>query len=76
MDELDRAQAASEVYEEAAIRSHFNKKKLEPAPDASAGGKRRCIECEKIIPLARIAANPNAVRCIDCQTKYEREGET
>jgi len=71
MDELDRAQAAAEVYEEAALRTHFNKKKREPAPEVNAGGKRRCIICKEFIPRARLKANPQAIRCILCQLIHE-----
>ena len=73
MDEIDRVQAASEVYQAAAMRSHLNKRKLEPVPDKDAGNERGCIDCKEIIPRARIEANPAAVRCIECQSKFERE---
>ena len=73
MDELDRAQAAAEVYEDAALRSHFNKRKLEQMQTANAGDEHRCIDCKEIIPRARIEAKPNAVRCIVCQSLFERE---
>ncbi|MGX2039021.1 TraR/DksA C4-type zinc finger protein [Methylocaldum sp. MU1018] len=32
-----------------------------------------CLDCEAPIPVERLAANPCAVRCIDCQTEYDRE---
>jgi DnaK suppressor protein len=32
-----------------------------------------CLDCEAPIPLERLAANPRAVRCIDCQLEYDRE---
>jgi phage/conjugal plasmid C-4 type zinc finger TraR family protein len=73
MDEIDRVQAASEVYQEAAMRSHFNRRKQEIQPEGNAGEKRRCIDCEETIPWARIKAKPNAVRCIGCQTIHEHE---
>lgn len=31
-----------------------------------------CVSCGKIIPLERIKAIPNALRCIDCQNELER----
>ncbi len=31
-----------------------------------------CIDCDNPIPDARKAANPNATRCIDCETFIER----
>jgi phage/conjugal plasmid C-4 type zinc finger TraR family protein len=74
MDELDRVQAASEVYQEAALQFHRYKRAREPVPEGNAEEKRRCIDCEDIIPKARIKANPNAVRCIGCQAIHEYEG--
>jgi DnaK suppressor protein len=74
MDELDRAQAVSEIYEAAAMRTLFNKRKQMPLPDSNTE-VRRCTNCNEIIPRARIEANPNAVRCIGCQTKAEKETE-
>jgi DnaK suppressor protein len=32
-----------------------------------------CLDCDAPIPLERLAANPRAVRCIDCQMEYDRE---
>jgi len=31
-----------------------------------------CYDCEAPIPLERLAAQPYAIRCIDCQDAYER----
>jgi DnaK suppressor protein len=31
-----------------------------------------CIECGSNIPLARLTIKPEAVRCINCQKKFER----
>jgi len=30
-----------------------------------------CIDCERPIPYARLAANPSAARCIACQERVE-----
>jgi RNA polymerase-binding transcription factor DksA len=30
-----------------------------------------CRDCEAKIPLARLAANPAAIRCVACQSKFE-----
>lgn len=32
-----------------------------------------CVDCDTPIPAARKAANPNATRCIDCETFIERQ---
>lgn len=30
-----------------------------------------CQDCEARIPIARLAANPAAIRCVACQSKFE-----
>lgn len=69
-DELDRAQAASEVYERAAIQNLTNRRIFQPV----AGGRQwqTCEDCEKPIPDARIKANPAATRCVRCQERHEK----
>jgi len=32
----------------------------------------QCVDCGVDIPTARLHANPTALRCIDCQSRYER----
>ncbi|MRR15685.1 MAG: TraR/DksA family transcriptional regulator [Deltaproteobacteria bacterium] len=68
MDDADRAQNMTEVYEHAALnRPSF----FQPIP----GGRkwRECDDCGKPIPIARMKANPSATRCIKCQTIAEEE---
>ncbi|MAX23813.1 MAG: hypothetical protein CMJ19_04840 [Phycisphaeraceae bacterium] len=31
-----------------------------------------CMECGKNIPITRLTIKPEAVRCIECQKKFER----
>lgn len=35
-------------------------------------GVRYCCDCDAVIPQARIAARPDAGRCVDCQKRRER----
>ena len=35
------------------------------------GSYGTCVECGEPIPLARLAANPSAARCIACQERLE-----
>jgi DnaK suppressor protein len=72
MDWLDRVQANTEIYEAAAMRTHFNKRRLEPRPDPSTDGERTCLDCQEPISRERIEANPQAVRCVECQIKKEK----
>jgi RNA polymerase-binding protein DksA len=38
----------------------------------SAGTYGVCTNCEQAIPMARLEAEPTAVRCIHCQELYEK----
>jgi DnaK suppressor protein len=71
MDIFDRAQELAEFYRQNALGKHFAKK----TADVEVGGIEHgiCIDCEELISRARLAANPEAVRCIDCQIKKERK---
>jgi DnaK suppressor protein len=31
-----------------------------------------CVDCGAPIPAARLTANPAAIRCVDCQERYEK----
>lgn len=37
---------------------------------------RPCNDCGRTIPQARISANPNASRCVACQSSYEKAHDT
>ncbi|MDT8956638.1 TraR/DksA family transcriptional regulator [Aeromonas caviae] len=32
-----------------------------------------CCDCDEPIPIARLHAEPDAPRCIECQTLFERK---
>jgi phage/conjugal plasmid C-4 type zinc finger TraR family protein len=72
MDEADRTQAISEVYENAAMQNLANRRVFQPV----AGGRARqtCEDCGRPIPQGRLKANPHAIRCIPCQIILERGG--
>lgn len=36
-------------------------------------GTETCVDCDAVIPAARRAVAPFAVRCVDCQKSHERE---
>jgi len=43
--------------------------------DCLAGDSaRRCMDCDAVIPAERLAAVPDATRCIECQKDIERSG--
>lgn len=37
-------------------------------------GKRYCLDCDDPISQPRLAANANAVRCVECQNDHDRRG--
>lgn len=42
-------------------------------PDDASEGERLCMDCEDVIPKARVNANPCALRCVECQGVAERK---
>jgi DnaK suppressor protein len=62
--DLDRAEVARELGELRAIEAA--KARLEE------GSYGICIDCGTDIGYARLRANPSALRCIICQTRYEK----
>lgn len=38
-------------------------------------GQRLCLGCHDNLSVARLQANPNAVRCVECQTDHDRRGK-
>lgn len=67
-DEIDRAQDAQATLIADALASHASRTQRRlPRP-----GPRECEVCGVPIPPERIAAVPNAVCCIECQTRRER----
>ena len=56
------------MYLDIALREHFARPKEDPL---LIHGQRSCRDCKRPIPQKRIMANPQAVRCIGCQTTRE-----
>ncbi|MCX7691886.1 TraR/DksA family transcriptional regulator [Tepidimonas taiwanensis] len=68
--ERDLAQALDE-RETAALRA------IDDALQRIADGRYGlCVDCGVEIPTARLHASPTTLRCIDCQTRYERAHPT
>ncbi|ERS04807.1 hypothetical protein Q673_06210 [Marinobacter sp. EN3] len=38
-------------------------------------GQRLCLDCDGCLSAARLKANPQAVRCVECQTDHDRRGK-
>ncbi len=64
-DEADIAKATEDMILERRINA------LRMSPNEPQGGIGDCVDCNDPIPAARLAANPNARRCIACQEDYE-----
>lgn len=65
MDEADRTQEISEVYESALLRQRIRNATALPE------FRHTCEDCGHVIPARRRKANPSAKRCIECQTIAE-----
>jgi len=63
---VDFAEAARDIAEMAALRQ------AEARIDAGKYGD--CVTCGGAIPLARLTAQPTALRCVGCQEMFERSG--
>mgnify|MGYP002039689911 CR=1 FL=1 len=71
MDEkqFEQAQALTERLTQAGIEQAMQCH-LEPPMEMS--GRRFCLDCCDEIAMARLSANPRAVRCVDCQNDHDR----
>ena len=70
-DEIDSAQRMDELYRTSAVvktRALY----IEDDEPLIINGVRCCMDCEKPIPPARLDLQPNARRCVKCQTKKEK----
>ena len=39
------------------------------------GTYSRCVDCENDIPIKRLEVFPAAKRCVECKSRFEKEGE-
>ncbi len=69
MDDADRAQRLEEQQRESALAARGA-----PAETPRTHhGARVCLGCDERIEAPRLAANPQAVRCTECQRRHEKE---
>lgn len=72
-DLVDRAQAREEAEREAALeRARDRAHEASRETPFEIEGRRVCLECFEPIDRRRLKANPQAVRCLECQTTQER----
>jgi hypothetical protein len=86
MDEADYAQQNEELFRRVALGTHFRTSRQNAAPTEGCMRERgtpfngaplspTCKDCGDEIGAARLKANPQAVRCIGCQTEFERRAQ-
>jgi phage/conjugal plasmid C-4 type zinc finger TraR family protein len=68
-DEADRAQDVRDLADA------FQADALRRRKKAEGTGRKHCLECQEIIPLARRRAVPQAVRCAFCQQLSENRSQ-
>lgn len=69
MDIADDAQRVEEMARERALAQRADRK----AEQALYMNEVRvCLWCNQDLDLARLQANPDAVRCVECQVRHER----
>ncbi|PSU49471.1 conjugal transfer protein TraR [Photobacterium frigidiphilum] len=66
---LDQAQEFETLYRDQSLRHQLASRPQE-LPDEDEHG-RYCLSCGLTIPLDRLEAAPNAVRCVPCQAGKE-----
>ena len=70
MDDADRA----EEYQEQMIADAIESSRRSALASSAMEGDGACIRCGEPIPAQRLRAIPHAVRCVECQADFEREG--
>ncbi len=70
MDDADRAQCLEELQRETALAARAM---ATPEKARTQDGARVCLDCDEKIEPPRLAANPQATRCTQCQQRHERK---
>lgn len=70
MDIVDRAQEREAEFQAQALAAAIHRPREAPH---TVDGVRVCRDCEDPLGRQRLKANPDAVRCMDCQKWYERQ---
>ena len=70
MDVLDDAKQLEMRQRDQALASHQAGREREPEQWIEQG-QVLCIDCSDPVSIKRLAAKPNAARCIDCQSLHE-----
>ncbi|MCE5212977.1 MAG: TraR/DksA family transcriptional regulator [Deltaproteobacteria bacterium] len=71
MDVFDRAQQQEEFFRDKSLAKQLAKTR--PAPGKTIA--LDCEDCGERIPEMRLTVNPEATRCIKCQTAFENKNK-
>nr|WP_158161713.1 TraR/DksA C4-type zinc finger protein [Vibrio mimicus] len=72
-DLFDKAQERDQEFLALALNNHHAARRnmIQEQPDEDEEGNRYCLSCGSEIPKKRIEAQPEAVRCVSCQSRKE-----
>ena len=69
-DDADIAEEFEARHRAAALKAH--RARMKKNAPIEVDGKRLCVDCGDEIPPGRVEANPDVIRCIECQTDIEK----
>lgn len=72
MDICDDANVRADLFRKNALNATRQNSAVAGESSLHIDGVRCCLDCKKPIPNKRLKANPDAVRCVGCQTKREK----
>ena len=72
MDDVDRAQKLEQEHRRRSVENELASH-IEKDPSLVINGVRCCVDCGEPIPAERLAARPDAVRCIECKQAKEQK---
>lgn len=73
-DDADLAQPREREFLAEALQRQAERAAVKEAP-LEIKGRRVCVDCLGAISKKRLKANPDAVRCVDCESEKERNGK-
>ncbi|AUZ85797.1 TraR/DksA C4-type zinc finger protein [Methylophaga nitratireducenticrescens] len=74
MDDIDRAQRQEQMSRDIAIDAAKRRGVEIEQPDEE-DGVRYCLDCGLEIPVQRLQARPESVRCVECKNIKDEKGK-
>lgn len=72
MDIADRAEIEEQQERDRALAEQRARAEAGADKPLVIDGRVCCRDCELPIPEERLAANPNAARCVECKARWEK----